>query len=105
MNLTGGDGTFQAIHLVEEHTVKDVKVTYRPKGPNSTWTLMKSRAPAIPTLRAVDAHITAQFRTVYRGISHASPSKEADIHRLHQFYEKAKIHEYIPGREAADNVK
>ncbi|KAI0630349.1 hypothetical protein C8Q77DRAFT_1219914 [Trametes polyzona] len=105
INLTGGPNDFQAIDLVEEHTIKDVKVTYRPKGPNSTWGLMKARAPAIPTLRALDGHITDQFRTVYRGVSHTSPSKEADVQHLDEFYQKARVHEYNAGRDAEDTVK
>ncbi|KAI0629150.1 hypothetical protein C8Q77DRAFT_1236530 [Trametes polyzona] len=105
VNLTGGPEDFQAIDLVEEHTVKDVKVTYRPKGPNSTWKLMKARAPAIPTLRALDRHVTDQFHTVYRGVSHTAPSKEADIQHLDEFYQNAKIHEYQAGRDAEDSVK
>ncbi|KAI9070345.1 hypothetical protein FKP32DRAFT_1537291, partial [Trametes sanguinea] len=70
VNLSGKANQFQAIDLVEEHTVKDIKVTYRPKGPNSSWHLMKARAPAIPTLRAIDKSLDAQFRTIYRGTSH-----------------------------------
>ena len=34
VNLKGGTEDFAAIDLVEEHTVKNVKVTYRPKGLN-----------------------------------------------------------------------
>lgn len=66
---------------------------------------MNARAPTIPTLRAVDAYLTDQFRTLYRGISHTDPSKEADVRHLEAFYTKAGIHEYRPGRDAEDYVK
>ncbi|CDO69446.1 hypothetical protein BN946_scf184817.g6 [Trametes cinnabarina] len=105
VNLTGKPNEFQAIDLVQEHTVKDVKVTYRPKGPNSSWALMKARAPAIPTLRAIDKYLEAQFRTLYRGTGHTEPSKEADVQLLERFYDEARVHQYQCGRDAADNVK
>ncbi|KAJ2991050.1 hypothetical protein NUW54_g8300 [Trametes sanguinea] len=105
VNLSGKPNEFQPIDLVEEHTVKDVKVTYRPKGPNASWDLMKARAPAIPTLRAIDEHLTRQFKTLHRGTSHTTPSKEADVRLLHEFYKTSKLHEYQPGREAVDAVK
>ncbi|KAI0349259.1 hypothetical protein OH77DRAFT_1525815 [Trametes cingulata] len=105
VNLSGEPDEFQAIDLVEEHTVKDVKVTYRPRGPNASWQLMKARAPAIPTLRAIDEYLARQFRTIYRGTSHTSPSKEADVQHLYEFYREAGIHDYVPGRDAVDDVK
>ncbi|KAI0634114.1 hypothetical protein C8Q77DRAFT_1056061 [Trametes polyzona] len=105
VNLSGDADGFQAIDLVEEHTVKDVKVTYRPRGPNSSWNLMKKRAPAIPTLRAVDQHLTSQFRTMYRGIRHTIPAKEADVEKLRQFYSIAGIHEFRGPRKATDGVR
>ncbi|KAI0371405.1 hypothetical protein BV20DRAFT_942425 [Pilatotrama ljubarskyi] len=109
VNLTGGAEDFQAIDLVQEHTIKDVKVTYRPKGPNASWDLMKARAPAIPLLRAVDEEITRQFRSIYRGTRHTNPSKDADVKHLEDFYEAAEVHEYQPGRTvtkgSADDFK
>lgn len=105
VNLTGSPGDFQAIDLVEEHTIKDIKVTYRPRGPNSSWELMKARAPAIPTLRAIDQHLTRLFGTLYRGTRHTVPSKEADVQLLADFYANARVHVYVPGRDAEDAVK
>lgn len=108
VNLTGGEEGFAAIDLVEEHTVKDVKVTYRPKGPNSSWELMKARAPAIPTLQSLDEDFERQFCTIYRGTSHTDPAKEADVAKLLEHYIKAKIHLYEPGRSisnSADTIK
>ncbi len=90
---------------MQEHTIKDVKVTYRPKGPNASWDLMNKRAPAIPTLRAIEEEITAQFRTIYRGTTHMDPSKEADVKLLDDFYREAKLFEFQTGRAAADDVK
>ncbi|KAI0349173.1 hypothetical protein OH77DRAFT_1525873 [Trametes cingulata] len=87
VNLSGKSDEFQAIDLVEEHTIKDVKVTYRPKGPNASWQLMKARVPAIPRP------------------AHTSPSKEADVQRLYEFYKQAGIHDYVPGRNAVDDIK
>ncbi|KAJ8481719.1 hypothetical protein ONZ51_g5810 [Trametes cubensis] len=109
INMKGGPEDFVAIDLVQEHTIKDVKVTYRPKGPNAGWDLMKARAPAIPVLRAVDEEIARQFRTTYRGTSHTTPSKEADIKHLIDLFTESKLHVYCPGRvvpkTSADHVK
>ncbi|KAI0368261.1 hypothetical protein BV20DRAFT_1054231 [Pilatotrama ljubarskyi] len=105
VNLSGAPDEFQAIDLVEEHTVKDVKVTYRPKGPNAFWELMKARAPAIPTLRSLDDYISSEFRTIYQGVSHTDPSKEQDVQHLYEFYRKAGIHDYQPGRDTINDVK
>ena len=106
--MKGLADSFSAIDLVEEHTVKDVKVTYRPRGPNASWGLMKARGPAIPTLRAVDEAITSQFPTIYRGTRHTDPAKEADVAKLAAYYAEAKIHLQHTGRKIsgdADKVK
>ncbi len=108
VNLKGGEEDWSAIDLVEERTVRDVKVTYRPRGPNQSWDLMKERAPAIPTLRVLDEDMSRQFRTIYRGTSHTSPSKDADVQHLDEHYKQARIHVYTPGRlvtNTADKVK
>ncbi|KAI0744525.1 hypothetical protein C8Q76DRAFT_804787 [Earliella scabrosa] len=108
VNLKGGTEDFAAIDLVEEHTVKDVKVTYRPKGPNSSWDLMKARAPAIPTLRSLDEDFNHQFRTIYRGTGHTDPEKEKDVQKLTEHYAHAGLHTFQPGRtvtNSADTVK
>lgn len=94
-----------AIDLAEEHTVKEVKVTYRPTGPNASWDLMKARAPAIPTLRSVDEDLNQQFRTIHRGTRHTDPAKEGDIQKLLDHYMRAKIHEYVPGRNVSGSAE
>ena len=79
-------------------------MTYRLRGPNASWGLMKARAPAIPTLRTIDEDIMHQFRTIYRGTGHTDPSKEADVALLHDFYTKSKLHEMLAGRTVSNDV-
>ncbi|TBU62392.1 hypothetical protein BD310DRAFT_1036622 [Dichomitus squalens] len=108
INMKGGEEDWTAIDLAIERTVRDIKVTYRPRGPNQSWELMKQRAPAIPTLRSLDDDISRQFRTIYRGTNHTTPDKEADIRLLDEHYNRAQLHMYTPGRRTtntADKVK
>ncbi|EJF56026.1 hypothetical protein DICSQDRAFT_72264 [Dichomitus squalens LYAD-421 SS1] len=106
--MKGGEEDWTAIDLAIERTVQDVKVTYRPRGPHQSWELMKQRAPAIPTLRVLDDDISRQFRTIYRGTTHTTPAKDADVRLLDEHYNSARLHIYTPGRRTtntADKVR
>ncbi|TBU26765.1 hypothetical protein BD311DRAFT_779457 [Dichomitus squalens] len=108
INMKGGEEDWTAIDLAIERTVRDVKVTYRPRGPHQSWELMKQRAPAIPTLRVLDDDISRQFRTIYRGTTHTTPAKDADVRLLDEHYNSARLHIYTPGRRTtntADKVR
>ncbi|KAI1782399.1 hypothetical protein LXA43DRAFT_1104125 [Ganoderma leucocontextum] len=90
INLKEGEEDWSAIDLVEERTVRDVK------------------ASTIPTLHVFDEDMSRQFRMIYRGTSHTSPSKDADVCHLDKHYKQAKVHVYTLGRHitnAADKVK
>lgn len=101
--MKGHPDTFQPYDLAIEHTVKEVKVIHRPKGPGTSWDLLKKRSPAIPTLRMVDTYMNKQFPTIYRGIRHSTPKKEQDVALLHSHFTLSKIHQ-IQGRKlAAEN--
>jgi len=46
-------------------------------------------------------HFEKQISTVYRGQSHATPSKEKDIAKLDEAYTASRVHFSIPGRRAS----
>ncbi|TBU21646.1 hypothetical protein BD311DRAFT_782804 [Dichomitus squalens] len=93
INMKGGEEDWTAIDLAIE-----------PRGQNQSWDLMKQRAPAIPTLRTLNDDISRQFRTIYRGMGHTTPAKEADIRLLDEHYNHARLHIYTPGRHTTNTA-
>lgn len=90
--MKGGATDFTPYDLVIEHTVKDVKVTTRPKGPYNNWEVMRQRGPAIPTLRTLGAHMEDEFPSISRRVKHSVPAKDRDVKLLRQHYETSAVY-------------
>ncbi|KAJ3494148.1 hypothetical protein NLJ89_g10869 [Agrocybe chaxingu] len=98
MNLSGKPGMFCGIDKVQEHNIKEVKVTYRSEGPNIKWEYLKKLHPAITTIRTTATHIEKDFGTLSRGAKHTKPSKEKDVTKLQKSYRISGYHNYKAGR-------
>ncbi|KAK7035429.1 hypothetical protein VNI00_011960 [Paramarasmius palmivorus] len=102
MTSTGRSNSFVPFDQVQEHNVKDIKVTYHSQGPNIDWEYMKKLHPAIPVIHSVTDHIEEQFETYTRGKHHTVPKKDEDIKRLQQSYNTEHSHQ--DGRKLKDDV-
>ncbi|KAM5534908.1 hypothetical protein V8D89_011463 [Ganoderma adspersum] len=111
VNFTGKCDGFTAVDMVQEHNIKDIKVTWQSFGPGAMFAYIQKVSPVIPTLRTVKANVSSQFLSVIeRGSHHGTPSKEQDVERLIKMYKTLKLHskeiggQRIHGRDAAHAV-
>ena len=79
--------------------IKDIKVTYRSKGPNIKWEFLKKLHPTIHAIRSVSKHIKKEFGTDTRGTKHTKPKRVLDVKKLHQSYHAARHHNSSVGRK------
>jgi hypothetical protein len=56
--------TWLAIDLVQEHNIKDIKVTYHSEGPKIKWEYLKKLHPVIPVIREITHHMEVQISTL-----------------------------------------
>ncbi|TCD71585.1 hypothetical protein EIP91_007332 [Steccherinum ochraceum] len=101
-NTTGRPNAFLPIDELQEHNVKDTKVTFGVCGPNGTWEYVGDISGSIPCQRKIKDHVTAEINHYARGKSHTSPSAEADICRIQESLAASKILRQVPGREFKD---
>ncbi|KAK7027843.1 hypothetical protein R3P38DRAFT_3521255 [Favolaschia claudopus] len=105
INNTGRENGSMPIDEAQELNIKDIKVTYRSEGPKIDWDYLKKLHPAIHVIRAVNAHMEAEFKTRVRGTKHTVPRKELDIQALQQWYRASEVHKLQPGRVYSQNPK
>jgi len=114
VNTTGKPNSFQPIDLLQEHNVRDIKVssavtcylillrmqyTFAASGPNVSWDYIGKISASIPCQRRVKDHVEQSLNHFCRGKSHTSPGKEEDIARLQESYRDSRIHQKIQGRK------
>jgi hypothetical protein len=121
-NTTGHPDSFLPIDLLQEHNVRDIKVsladhrrshriltylqnTFAVLGPFATWDIIRKLSASIPCQRKVKDHVEAEINHFCRGKSHTSPDAEEDIRNLQAAYKKDSIHTFKPGRKLAAKDK
>ncbi len=104
-NTTGRPGHFLPIDLLQEHNIRDIKVSFAAIGPFATWRYIGKISPAIPTQRKVKDHVEAEINHFRRGKAHSSPDIEEDLHRLQTSYSISKIHTNTPGRRLNEKAQ
>ncbi|EMD42307.1 hypothetical protein CERSUDRAFT_42435 [Gelatoporia subvermispora B] len=97
-NTTGLPGRFLPIDMLQEHNVLGIKHTFATSGPYTSWEYIGKTSASIPTQRKVIDHVEDDINHFRRGKSHTSPSKEADVKKLQQSYQKSKLHQHLDGR-------
>ncbi|KAJ7859442.1 hypothetical protein B0H13DRAFT_2237511 [Mycena leptocephala] len=105
INNTGRHAEHMPIDEAQEMNIKDIKVTYRPEGPNIDWEYIKKLHPAIHVIRAVNAHMETEFKTRVRGSKHTIPKKELDVQELQKWYRASNVHVLKPGRAVKKDAK
>ncbi|KAK7679198.1 hypothetical protein QCA50_017776 [Cerrena zonata] len=98
INLTGKRDGHTSADRVMEAGIKDIKVSYRPTGPNVNWKYPEKLHPAIPVIRAVSAHAEDIFKTWTRYKAHTSPHDIESIKVLQCAYKASDLYTYKPGR-------
>ncbi|EGO22143.1 hypothetical protein SERLADRAFT_409752 [Serpula lacrymans var. lacrymans S7.9] len=91
MNTTRHPHTFLPIDKGKEHNIKAFRTTFATHGVHGTWMLMKSQAPALPTMQAICKHLKKQIWPLHQGISHTEPSKEKNLKQLSIAYTTSQI--------------
>ncbi|KAI0685910.1 hypothetical protein BC835DRAFT_1420806 [Cytidiella melzeri] len=104
-NTTGKKNSFLAFDMVQEHNIRDIKVTFATLGPYATWDYIKRMSASIPTQRKIKHHVEREFNHFCRGLSHTSPSHHEDVVKLQGKYHEAKAHVFKPGRHLTSNNK
>ncbi|KZT39580.1 hypothetical protein SISSUDRAFT_1061057 [Sistotremastrum suecicum HHB10207 ss-3] len=100
-NFSGKPNAWQAGDMVQEHNIKDIKVTYRAFGPGATFRHLQKMSPIIPGLRHVRKTFEQTTFANRRGSKHRVPEKDKDIALLMKTYQSIKRWEYQAGRKAA----
>jgi hypothetical protein len=122
-NTSGKPDGFLPIDLLQEHNVRDIKVssfffiirfacthdlqhTFSVKGPFADWDYIGQTSASIPCQRKVKDHVEDSINHYRRYKAHTSPEKEEDITRLQASYQASQIHVYRAGRtlDAKDKV-
>ena len=98
-NTSGHPDSWIPLDRAQEHNVRDVKHTYAAIGPFATWEYVGKISASIPCQRKVKDHVERSINRAYRGKSHTSPAKEADVARLQAVYRDAAAHVPDPNRK------
>lgn len=114
-NTTGKPDSFLPIDLLQEHNVRDIKVsshllsfcpprthkikhTFSVVGPYTDWDYIGQVSASIPCQRKVKDHVEDSINHFRRYKAHTSPEKEEDIAHLQASYQASQIHVYKAGR-------
>ena len=92
INFQGRGDTFLPVDMAQEHNIRDIKDTYRPEGPNSSWDYLKKISPAILSIKAIGAHVERETGVLSQGRKHKDPDAMEDIKLLENAYESSAIH-------------
>lgn len=115
-NTTGKAKAFLPFDLLQEHNIRDIKVScacchpctlnadvhqviFGALGPFATWEYIGRISPAIPFLRRLKDLYEHEINHYARGKSHTDPDKEADVQRLMEAYKAVGVHCNKPGRK------
>ncbi|KAI0715509.1 hypothetical protein C8T65DRAFT_771413, partial [Cerioporus squamosus] len=91
-NTSGHQNSWIPIDRAQEHNVRDIKYTFAAMGPFASWEYIRKISASIPCQRKVKDHVEQTINNLYRGKSHTSPSKEADVAKLQAVYRDARAH-------------
>ena len=110
VNTTGMPNFFQPINLLQEHNVRDIKVsctksqchmlpylifgqhTFATSGSNVSWDYIGEILASIPCQRRVKDHVEQSLNHFCHGKSHTSSGKEEDVAQLQASYCNSRIH-------------
>ncbi|KLO10804.1 hypothetical protein SCHPADRAFT_832004 [Schizopora paradoxa] len=104
VNVTGKEGRFKAVDLLQEHLNFWAKLIYMAKGSNRSWKWLSMVTLCIWALRDVLRNVQSQFKVRHNGTSHTSPGTDNEIAKLRAYLEEGEIQRFWPARPHNDRV-
>ncbi|KAF8165833.1 hypothetical protein B0H34DRAFT_794172 [Crassisporium funariophilum] len=103
-NLSGKEGGFKEMDLLQEHQNFWVKVIYNAKGSNRSWDWLAMVSVSIFALWDVIRKMQKEFGTPFNSTAHTSPATDDDIKTVCEYLKTHNIQSYVPTRHFNDKA-
>ncbi|KAF8148588.1 hypothetical protein B0H34DRAFT_785583 [Crassisporium funariophilum] len=103
-NLSGKEGGFKEMDLLQEHQNFWVKVIYNAKGSNRSWDWLAMVSVSIFALWDVIRKMQKEFGTPFNSTAHTSPATDDDIKTVCEYLKTHNIQSYVPTRPFNDKA-